>query len=475
MRLRVPMASLVILAVLGVACGGRDRNSDGPEPTDEVSALVGIERRVDDGARRVDTTIDPGELEPPLPPQPTIGDMTIPCRPATEALWDGTGMPGLTADSITIGTGNDRGGLYAAGFGRSIPDTVRVLADRCNALGGINGRVVEVTEHDAAVVEVVDRVTAACTSDFALVGHGYLLDTISDPARVECGLPAFPAWTTIRPAPESLTVMALPSQPDQMSLDGLALAVLAAGESGQTVGMAVPATDGGRDAATRLEAAIGRSELEVELIVWEYALSREPDWAAIVAEAAAADVGVLWVEGSCESTLVPIMDAARARGWQPAVVGGAGLYDPYCASVNSSLIDGVLVSMALHPIEDRESVDAVDEHVQLLRAAGVAPTADALLAASAFWLWATATSECDEPLTRECVVSNADAIDTWTAGGLHPATDPAEGLGSGCIVIMSVIDGAFERLAPVRSGSMDCSPDLTVGSADRPAVRTGAG
>ena len=388
--------------------------------------------------------------------------MTIPCGPASEALWDGTGMPGLTDEAITIGTGNDRGGLYTSGFGRSIPDTVRVLADRCNALGGINGRVVEVTEHDAAVVELADRVASACETEFALVGHGYLLDTLSDPARVECGLPAFPAWTTARPAPDSLTFTALPSQPVRVSLDGLALAVFAAGELGRTVGMVVPATDGGRDAAARLDAALIRSELEVQLLVWEYAVAREADWGAIVDEASSAGVGVLWVEGSCESTLVPLMDAARTGGWQPAVVGGVGLYDPYCASVDSELVDGVLVSMALHPIEDRESVGAVDEHVQLLRAAGVAPTGDALLAASAFWLWATATSECAEPLTRECVVATAGGIETWTAGGLHPATDPAAGLGSGCIVIVSISDGAFERVAPTRSGIMECSPDLMV-------------
>ena len=462
MRYRVPLALVVVLGTVASACGGDNRREDRAEADEEPPALVGVQRRTDDGARRVDMTIDPGELEPPLPPQPKIGELTIPCGPASEALWDGIGVPGLTAGSITIGTGNDRGGLHTSGFGRGIPDTVRVLADRCNALGGINGRVVEVNEHDAAVVEAADLMTAACGTEFALVGHGYLLDTVSDPGRIECGLPSFPAWTTTRPAPDSLTVTAIPSQPDQMSLDVLALAVSAAGELGRTVGVVVPATDGGRDAAARLQTAVDRSDLEVQLLVWEYAVAREADWSTITEEAVAAGVGVLWVEGSCESTLIPLLEAARARGWRPAVAGGTGLYDPYCAAVNALLVDGVLVSMALHPIEDRESVRAVDEHVQILRAAGVAPTADSLLAASAFWLWATATSRCDEPLTRDCVVQNATEIERWTAGGLHPGTTPAAGLGSGCIVIVSIIGGAFERLAPVRSGSMDCSPDLMI-------------
>jgi ABC-type branched-subunit amino acid transport system substrate-binding protein len=463
MSRRVCLVLFVAAGLMASSCAGDESVEPGGGSDDEVDvpALIGIERNVADGARRVDTTIDPDELEPPPPPRSTIGDLPIPCGPSKETPAQGD-TPGLTAESITIGTGNDRGGLYTALSGRGIPDTIRVLADRCNALGGINGRVVVVDEHDAAVLEVVERMQVACESNFALVGHGYLLDTVGDVARVECGLPAFPAWTTMRPGAEALVVAAVPSQPDHMVLDGLALAVFAAGEDGARIGVVVPATDGGLDAAARIQAAIVGAQLDIEAFVFEYPIDRPADWGAIVASASSAGVGVVWVEGSCGSTLVPLMEAAGAIGWRPAVAGDSDLYDPYCSSVNATLVDGTILTMDVFPAEDRGSVAAVDEHVQLLRAAGIDPTADALRAASAFWLWASAMADCAEPLTRECVVANAEAVDEWTAGGLHPATDPGSWADAGCFAMVSVVNGAFERVVEGSQGEMDCEPDVWV-------------
>jgi ABC-type branched-subunit amino acid transport system substrate-binding protein len=459
---RVAAALLSVFAFLATSCGGTPHSGDAEAVADavEIPALFGVERNLDDGARRVDTTIDPDQLEPPLPPEPKIGDLTIPCGPASQVLSNGV-TPGVTIDSITIGTGSDRGGLYSFGSGTEIPDTVRALADRCNALGGVNGRRIEVIEHDAAVVEIEDQIRAACESDFALVGHGYLLDDSVEPLRAACGIPAFPAWTTTRPDGDSRLIAAIPSQPEQVVLDGLALAVSAAAEAGSRVGVVVPATTGGRDAAARLQAAVLAAGMDVETSVFEYGIDRPPGWEAIVGSARAEAIGVLWVEGSCDSTLVPLLEAARAAGWDPEVVGPSGLYDPQCVSLNPDAVSGVLLTLAVHPIEERDEVEAVDAHVQLLRAAGIAPTADALRAASAFWLWASAASECSEPLTRACVVAAAEAVNDWTAGGLHPPTDPGSWTDSGCFVLVSAVDGAFQRMSG-SPGDMNCDPDVRV-------------
>lgn len=463
MKARVRDAALVAVALLASSCagGGPDDEIDRSAPADEVPALMGVERNLTDGARRVDTTIEPGELEPPLPPLPTIGELTIPCGPAADPP-SAEGAPGVTAESITIGTGNDRGGLYTSGSGRGIPDTIRILADRCNSLGGINGRLIEVVEHDAAVVEVEDQTARACESDFALVGQGYLLDTLAEGVRVECGLPSFPAWTSMRPSEDSRVVVAVPTQADHVILDGLAVVVFAAGEAGARVGVVVPATPGGRDSAARLQTAVARSGMGIEPVVLEYPVDRAANWDAIVSWAAAAEIGAFWVEGSCESSLVPLMTALEAQGMTPPVTGGPGLYDPYCAAANASALDGVLVALNVHPAEDRAAIDAVDAHVQLLRAAGVDPTADALRAASAFWLWASATSGCSEPLTRECVVVAAGLVDGWTAGGLHPATDPGAWTDSGCFALLAVVDGGFERISDHDPGELDCEPEFRV-------------
>jgi hypothetical protein len=144
------------------------------------------------------------------------------------------------------------------------------------------------------------------------------------------------------------------------------------------------------------------------------------------------------------------------------VVGGSNLYDPYCSSTHPGLVEGTILTMGLFPAEDREAVVAVDEHVQLLRAAGIDPTADVLRAASAFWLWASAVADCAEPLTRDCVVANAEAVDEWTAGGLHLATDPGSWADSGCFIMVSVVDGAYERVMRTSPGEMNCDPDVWV-------------
>lgn len=460
---RISAAILVAVAFATSACAGRGpADAAGASgTTDDPPALMGVERNLSDGARRVDTVIDPAELNPPLPPRPKIGDLTIPCGPAVERLLEGH-TPGLTDHSIAIGTGNDRGGLYTAGSGRGIPDTIRVLADRCNALGGINGRVIEVVERDAAVSEIESQVRSSCQEDFALVGHGYLLDTTADPIRAECGLPSFPAWTTMRPAADAPTVVAVPSQPGQIVLDGLVIAAFAAGSAGAQAAVVVPATAGGRDAAARLETALVRAGLDIELTAYEYPLDRPADWKSISNAASEAGVGVLWVEGSCGSTLVPLMEAAQSVGWEPTVTGSPTLYDTPCASEYPELVEGTLVALPIHPAEDRSSVEAVDAHVQLLHSAGIEPTADALLAASAFWLWATSTADCAEPLTRECVVANAASVDRWTAGGLHAATGPGDAAASGCIVLVTAVAGVFERLTVGAEGTMNCGPDLLV-------------
>jgi ABC-type branched-subunit amino acid transport system substrate-binding protein len=467
---RISAALLVAVAFAASACAGSGPTGDGDAsgPIEDPLSRLGVERNLSDGARRVDTAIDPAELDPPLPPRPKLGDLTIPCGPAVEPLLDGD-SPGLTAESITIGPGNDRGGLYTAGSGRGIPDTIRALADGCNALGGINGRVIEVVERDAAVLEIDQQVRAACDADFALVGHGYLLDATTDPIRAECGLPAFPAWTTMRPAADAPTVVAVPSQPDELVLDGLVISAFAAGQAGARVAMVVPATAGGRDAAARLEAALARAGLDIGMTVYEYALDRPADWESIASTASSDGAGVVWVEGSCVSTLVPLMEAAQTVGWEPTVTGNPSLYDPMCASRYPTLVEGALIALPVHPPEDSRSVDAVDAHVRLLQAAGVEPTADALLAASAFWLWATSAAECAEPLTRGCVVAHAAGVDSWTAGGLHAATGPGDFGPSGCIVLVAAVDGVFERVTASPDGAMDCGPDENAG-----AIRTAA-
>ena len=68
-----------------------------------------------------------------------------------------------------------------------------VFTDWCNAAGGIDGRKLVPDIHDTGMLNVVQAVTAACGTDFSLVGGSAALDGLAVKQRVSCLLPDFDA------------------------------------------------------------------------------------------------------------------------------------------------------------------------------------------------------------------------------------------------------------------------------------------
>ena len=58
-------------------------------------------------------------------------------------------------------------------------------------------------------------------------------------------------------------------------------------------------------------------------------------------------------------------------------------------------------------------------------------------------------------ISRECVLTEANAIEDWTAGGLHSPTDPGVNTPAECGLILVVKDGEFTRLYPEIGGEDD--------------------
>ena len=459
MRARVEMAVVLAGALLATGCGGAASGADDAAPV-TVPVLQGIERSTTDGQRRIDTEIDPEQLVAPPPPTPLIGTMALPC-----STGDGPPVPsaetGVDGTTVTIATGNDRGGLYTAGSARGVSDAVRAAADRCNALGGIAGRQIVVIEHDAAVVEVVDAMTDACEA-FAIVGQGYLWDTLAEPTRLECGLPSFPAWTTTRPGALGLTATALTRHPAEMSLDPILLALFG-GVSTEAVAIIVPESAGGTALAGRHRLAIELSALDLHVEVFTYPLDREPDWAEMTANARRSGAGIAFVSGSCRDTLAPLVEAAAAGDWQPTFITGPDGHDPACAASWPALLEGVVTVLPMQPPESFRPSPAIDEISWLLEASAVEVNADSLSAVSAFWLWATAANPCADDLTRECLIESAHSLISWSSGGLHGATDPGDAsLASGCDVTLLIRDGSYTRIVPEEPGELACEHQLVV-------------
>jgi hypothetical protein len=62
-------------------------------------------------------------------------------------------------------------------------------------------------------------------------------------------------------------------------------------------------------------------------------------------------------------------------------------------------------------------------------------------------------------LTRAAVVDAAAGITEWDANGIHGPSNPGGGEPSNCFVIMQVRRGSWQRVHPVRRGSLDCGPE----------------
>ena len=126
----------------------------------------------------------------------TFGDLAYPCGPGDGANADDGSEPGVTADSVTIGYGDDAGYATSPGLNHEMSDAVLALVKKCNELGGINGREIKTNYYDAAIVNVATAIQGACDgNNFFLVGEGWSLDSGQEEIRNSCGLPAVPTYT----------------------------------------------------------------------------------------------------------------------------------------------------------------------------------------------------------------------------------------------------------------------------------------
>jgi hypothetical protein len=155
--------------------------------------------------------------------------------------------------------------------------------------------------------------------------------------------------------------------------------------------------------------------------------------------------------------LLPFLRAAADAEWEPAVIAGAGAYDPDCIAEASDVsFTRLLLDVPFLPASDGEAAPATSAIAEIFAEVDVPLTGDSLRAASAFWLWATAAEACGAQLDRVCVVEQATAIDEWTGGGLHTVTDPGTSDIEPCAVLLGIEEGEFVRRLPEGPGELDC-------------------
>ena len=414
------------------------------------------------------TTVEPTTTTT-VAPAPMFGDLTSPCGPAGES-----GVPTIAegqngAESLKLGVANDHGFAGAENPTIEMLDSARAFAAWCNAQGGIRGLPIEIIDLDAAVTGVPLAVERACAEVFALVGGGWTLDDQMFPRFHECGLVSLPAFTTTAAAAMGNgKIQSIPNPIDRDSttwLRWIADSYRDAVDDVAIVHADLPAVSALADrlaAAMQLVDGFG----EPVTVTYDPAITYDPggstSWSDIVRELAAGKITAVSFIGD-PSQLVAFATAMNAANFVPAVVFGENnLLSPVVSeAVGVGSLANLRVRTIHAPISEPETSPAVSSYLDMMRThspngriAGLG-----LHSVSAMLLFATAANACldsdNNVLERECILSAAKGTTSWTAGGLHSATDPGGNLPSRCTIIMGIDNGGWSRVFPLLGSSDD--------------------
>lgn len=451
-RVRV-LTGAVALVLIGAACGGNNRS--GPSATTTSSGSAGSTQ----------TTAAPAG--------PTFGDGPLPCGPAPAGQANAGGEKGVTADSITIGTGDDRGFVQTPGLNKEMTEAVQDLVKLCNAAGGINGRTIKLKTYDAAILQIQQVWTKACGDNlFFMVGEGMALDSNQEEIRLGCKLPAVPGYSVSAAfANAPLMYQPVPNPANVLVGEGaLQVAKL------EPAAIAKSATLAGNFSATqetRDKVVAGYPKLGYTFLPktnFEYPIAGVPDWTPYIKQLKASGATFVYWSGEC-SNLLKAMQAAKLNNFKAVWQTETNHYEAKCAASNTDgAMDGLYIRMAFVPFEERASSKAVGDYLDMVQKNGQKPTQLGMQATSAFLLWATATQQCGAALTRQCVLDKLAAINTWTGNGMHAQTDPGKNGPPKCGMLMQLQGTKYVRVSPTTPGGYDCDPNSVV-TVDTPAVR----
>lgn len=443
MKLRSAVVLFALLGLVAAACGGSDRDSDSGSGDD---TSTDTEASTDSGGAITEF----GDLEFPCGPQDGGGE--LPADP--EQTF------GISDAGIKVGTFADPGYEAVPGLNQELFDGAETFVAECNEAGGINGRPIDLTTRDAAILEYAPQVEAACTEDFAVVGGGATLDDSGAQALIDCGLPSISGFSVtatasladnvVQPVPNSPTtkpgawLVQLTDALDNGDIDG------ADADAIKNAGILYGDLQTTADVADQFKKT-------AESLGWEfvydssYNIAGEANWAPFAAAIADAGVEIFTYVGSFEF-LVQLQEAMDQSGDAPAIIiQEANFYDQdYASGVGALNPDTLkLVRTAYWPFELADDNAATQTYLDLLEkhVPDAVPAQLGMQGFSAWLIFAQAATECDQAnnLTRQCVYDTAKAIDTWTGGGLHAETNPSEGLPPSCGLVLEITgDGEFE-------------------------------
>ena len=393
------------------------------------------------------------------PTGPTFGDLPWPCGPAEAANTDDGSEPGVTAEQIVLGYGDDAGFTVVPGLNHEASDGIEAMVAACNELGGINGRQIVANYYDSKLTEVTAAVLRACSDQvFFLVGTAWAFDEQQEEIRQSCGLPAVPTYSVSGAfAHAPMMFQATPNPTDEQNTDGLEIMAELFPEEVQSAG--VLAINIGAVAITRDKILAVADTAGWNFVTTDITSNPmgENDWTPFVDQLQSAGSQVVFFGGQCEPMLRLFAQTASLNGYEPILFGPANLYEPRCSAENADgTLNNLYVQSDYVPMFEADSNKATQDYLEAIEATGGDVSSLGMQAASGFLLWATAADACGATLTRQCVLDNLAATHEWTGGGLHSASDPGGNHPPGCTAIFKVEGTEYVRVSPEAPATFEC-------------------
>ncbi|WP_218040253.1 ABC transporter substrate-binding protein [Actinomadura sp. WMMB 499] len=355
-------------------------------------------------------------------PKSDFGSLKDVCGPGEAGP---SGAQGVTDTEIKVGVFTDLGFTKKP----EMVDAAKVFTEWCNAAGGINGRKIVPVTRDAKMMEVRQRMTEACQSDFALVAGSAGLDGQGVETRLECMLPEIPAQSSqVQARGADLQVMPNGAALGYNDYAGFYSWLVnekypsSKGDVGIIAGDS-PVTKVMIGQHTETVAGVGGKVTYTGL----YPVRGVPDWTPFAQAMKDKKVKGLVFLGSWDQ-LAKLLQSLTSIGHKLEWVDTTNnAYGPQFVKLTGAAL-GSQPSYAdlsgMHPLETASDNPATQQVLDMFEQ--YAPDAEVnlpvLRAFSAWTLFAKSARACGE-LTRACVLENAAKETEWTAGGLRAPLD----------------------------------------------------
>ncbi|MCU1365100.1 MAG: hypothetical protein JWN39_739, partial [Ilumatobacteraceae bacterium] len=304
---------------------------------------------------------------------PMFGDAPWPCGAGDGANADDGSEVGVTKDSIQIASGDDAGYAGSPGLSHQVTDAMKALVAKCNDLGGINGRKIDLKYYDAALFNVGPAIQGACDDkNFFLVGEAWAFDSNQEEIRLGCGLPAVPTYSVSAAFAMGKDVFqGTPNPADQTPAGVFAMTASALPDAVKKVGTLAAgfsATQETRDKVVEAAPKFGWGFSETTL---EYNPVGESDWTPFVKQLQDAGSTAVSFSGTCLPNLQLFAQTAKANGLDVPIFGDSNFYEAQCAAANTDgALDNLYTRMAFIPFEEADVNPATQDYLDLITAAG---------------------------------------------------------------------------------------------------------